>query len=374
MKFRTLRALLIKEVLLMKRNPLIPKIVFIMPVMVMLVLPLIANLDVKRVMITVVDNDRSQLSRRIVSDLSHADGLHLLSICMTHAEAIETIERGEADVVLTIPLNYSRNLLSGSPQIDIEANGVNATKGSLGAQYTAQSVAATLSQWQREQGISPFGKATVSINAPEIINLYNPTLNFHNYMIPALMVVLIIIICGFLPALNLVSEKETGTIEAMNVTPVGKLTFVLSKLIPFWIVGLIIPTVGMLIGWLVYGLVPAGNIGAAYLAAILFTLVMSALGVFIANISSTMLQSIFVMFAFIIIFQLMGGLFTPISSMPDWAQYITYAVPPRYFIEIIRAVYLKGTSIAELWPQYSALAAYAVLLFLLVAITYKKHS
>ena len=102
-------------------------------------------------------------------------------------------------------------------------------------------------------------------------------------------------------------------------------------------------SVGMLIGWLVYGLAPAGNIGNIYLAAILFSLVMSGLGVSIANQSATILQSIFVMFAFIMIFQLMGGLFTPISSMPQWAQYITYAVPPRYFIEIMRAVYLKGS-------------------------------
>lgn len=188
------------------------------------------------------------------------------------------------------------------------------------------------------------------------------------------MVVLLIIICGFLPALNLVSEKESGTIEAMNVTPVNRLTFVLSKLIPFWIIALLVVTVGMIVGWLVYGLVPEGNIGAIYLATILFSLVMSGLGISIANQSSTMLQSIFVMFAFIMIFQLMSGLFTPIRSMPQWAQFITYAIPPRYFIKIMRSVYLKGTTIAELWPQYTALASFASAILLLAALTYKKQS
>lgn len=187
------------------------------------------------------------------------------------------------------------------------------------------------------------------------------------------MVVLLILICGFLPALNLVSEKESGTIEAMNVTPVGRFTFVLSKLIPFWAVGLLVVTVGMLVGWLVYGLVPAGHIAYIYLAAILFTLVMSGLGVSIANRSSTLLQSIFVMFAFIVIFQLMGGLFTPIASMPRWAQVLTYAIPPRYFIEIMRAVYLKGAGIADLWQQYAALAAFALLFCLVAAKTYRKR-
>ena len=203
---------------------------------------------------------------------------------------------------------------------------------------------------------------------------YNPTLNFRNYMIPALLIILLIIICGFLPALNLVSEKETGTIEAMNVTPVGRFTFVLSKLIPFWITGILVITVGMLIGWLVYGLYPEGSIWAIYLAAILFSLIMSGIGVAIANQSSTMLQAIFVMFAIIVIFQLMGGLFTPISSMPQWARIITYALPPRYFNEIIRAIYLKGTTVSDLWVQFISLAGIAFAVCLAAALSYKKRA
>lgn len=368
MNIRILKALLVKEVLMMKRNPIIPKIILLMPVMVMLVLPLIANLEVKKVMISVVDNDHSQLSRRIISDLGCADGLHIRSVCGTHTEAMTEVERGEADVVMTIPESYSARLLSGNPQIYIEANGVNATKSSLGSRYVALSVMNTLREWSGSTGHD------VPLDRVSVLNLYNPTLNFRNYMIPALMVVLIIIMCGFLPALNFVSEKETGTIEAMNVTPVGKFTFVLSKLIPFWVVGMFVVTIGIMIGWLVYGLVPVGNIGVIYLAAILFTLVMSGLGVLIANLSSTMLQSIFVMFAFIIIFQLMGGLFTPIGSMPQWAQIITYGVPPRYFIEIMRAVYLKGATVSDLWLQFTVLAGFALLLSAIVGLTYRKQA
>ncbi|MDE7419036.1 MAG: ABC transporter permease [Muribaculaceae bacterium] len=365
---RILKALLIKEIKLMKRNPLIPKIIIAMPIMVMLVLPLVANLDVKNVGVTVVDNDHSQLSRRIIADLGASEYLSVQSVAGTHKEAMAAIERGEADVILTIPTHYSREIVEGNAELDIEANGVNATKGMLGAQYVSQSAMATLSQWRSENGIS------VTFPETSVINLYNPTLNFRNYMIPALIVVLLIIICGFLPALNLVSEKESGTIEAMNVTPVSRFAFVLSKLIPFWIVGLIVVTVGMIIGWLVYGLKPAGSLGAIYLVTVLFSLTMSGLGVIIANKSATMLQSIFVMFAFIMIFQLMGGLFTPIRSMPEWAQYITYAIPPRYFIEIMRSVYLKGAGIIDLWPQYAAISAFALLLSLFAALTYTKRS
>ncbi|MDE6638676.1 MAG: ABC transporter permease [Muribaculaceae bacterium] len=363
-----LKALLVKEIKLMKRNPLIPKIIIVMPIMVMLVLPLVANLDVKNVGVTVVDNDHSQFSRRMIANIDASDYLTVTAVVGTHEDAISNVEKGESDVILTIPPHYSRDVSGGNAQLDIEANGVNATKGMLGAQYVSQSAMETLRQWQYESGLS------MDIPESSVINLYNPTLNFRNYMIPGMIVVLLIIICGFLPALNLVSEKESGTIEAMNVTPVSRFTFVLSKLIPFWIVGIIVVTVGMIIGWLVYGLKPVGSLGAIYLVTILFSLAMSGLGVAIANKSATMLQSIFVMFAFIMIFQLMGGLFTPIRSMPEWAQCITYAIPPRYFIEIMRSVYLKGTGIVDLWPQYTAITAFAVFFLGLAAITYSKRS
>lgn len=255
-----------------------------------------------------------------------------------------------------------------NPKLDLKANGVNATKGTLSAQFASLSITKTLLHWQTEQGLN------LSLPESDTINLYNPTLNFRNYMIPALMVVLLIIICGFLPTLNLVSEKEMGTIEAMNVTPVGKLEFILSKLIPYWAVGILVVTEGMLIGWIIYGLIPKGNILNIYLAAILFSLIMSGLGVCIANKSNTILQSIFMMFAFIIVFQLMGGLFTPIASMPQWAQYITYIIPPRHFIEIMRAVYLKGATTTDLWEQYAALSGSALLFCIMAAITYKKRT
>ena len=367
MKPQILIALLRKEITLMKRNPIIPKIIFMMPLMVMLVIPLVANLDVKNVSVTIVDNDHSQLSRRIIADISASEVLNVVVLCNTHNEAILTVENGNADVLLTIPANYSRDISSGS-QIDVEANGVNATKGMIGSQYVVRAVMESITRWQNENGM------TVSESNISVINRYNPTLDFRNYMIPALMVVLLIIICGFLPALNLVSEKETGTIDAMNVTPVSRLTFVMSKLIPFWAVGIIVVTVGMLVGWLVYDLAPTGNIAAIYLATILFSLVMSGFGVSVANYSSTMLQSIFVMFAFIMIFQLMSGLFTPIGSMPQWAQSITYFIPPRYFIEIMRSIYLKGAPLAELFPQFLALLGFASFFCSIAALSYKKQA
>lgn len=359
-----LRALLRKELKLMKRNPIIPKIILVMPIAVTLLLPWVATLDVHNVKVAVIDNDRSQLSRRLAADMDATEELEITDVFSSYEPAIESVESGKADVILTIPPRWSRDM----SRLYVEANGVNAMKGMLGSQYVSASVVTTLKQWREQEGI------ITAIPPISVSNRFNPTLNFKNFMIPALLIILLIIICGFLPALNLVSEKESGTIEAMNVTPVGRFTFVLSKLIPFWIIGLLVITEGMLIGWLVYGLTPLGGILPVYLAAILFILIMSGIGVAIANTSSTMLQSIFVMFAFIVIFQLMGGLFTPISSMPEWAQIVTYAIPPRYFNEIIRAVYLKGASVGDLWVQYTSLASIAFAVCLAAALTYRKRS
>ena len=368
MNAKTLKILLKKEVTQIKRNFLVRYVIFVMPVLVMLIIPLVATLDVKNVGVAVVDNDRTELSRRMMADMDASEYLSVADCCFSYDEALRLVEEGEADVVVGIPKNYLKDLTNGTPrQLDIRANGVNATKGMLGAQYATMSVANTVARWQAEQGV------TLPTPASGVINRHNPTLNFRNYMIPALMVVLLIIICGFLPTLSLVSEKETGTIEAMNVTPVGRLEFVLSKLIPYWAVGILVVTVGMIIGRLVYGLAPEGNILSIYLATILFSLVISGLGVFIANQSSTILQSIFMAFAFIVTFQLMSGLFTPIASMPRWAQCITYAIPPRYFIEIMRSVYLKGATVADLWVQYAALSGFAVLFSLAAALTYRKR-
>lgn len=364
-----LRILLKKEVTQIRRSFLMRYVIFAMPMLVMLVIPLVATLDVKNVDVVVVDNDRTPLSRRIVADMDASGYLSVTGCYFSYGEAFRRVEEGEADVIVTIPGNYLRDLVKGTkPRLDVKANGVNATKGTLGARYVATSMANTLFRWQAEQGIA------LSLPKTSVVNLYNQALDFRDYMIPALMVVLLIVICGFLPTLNLVSEKETGTIEAMNVTPVGRWEFILSKLIPYWVVALLVVTMGMLIGWLVYGVAPKGNVADIYLATILFSLVMSGLGVFIANKSATILQSIFVMFAFIVIFQLMGGLFTPIASMPGWAQCVTYAIPPRYFIEVMRSVYLKGASMADLWIQYAALLGFAMLACVAAACTYSKRT
>ena len=358
-----------KEFLQIRRNSFLPRLIIAFPILVMLLMPLIMTMDVRQVNVAVVDLDRSTTSRRIAS---HIDASEYLTLAQTSAEyplAMEVLEQGAVDVIVQIPDNFERDMTVATPErISITANAVNATKGGMGMQYVVQTIARTLAELRGEKSPAKLSELVT------IENRYNPTLNYRHYMIPALMIILFILICGFLPALSIVGEKESGTIEQINVTPISRFMFILSKLVPYWIIGLFVLTVAMLVARLVYGLVPVGSIGAIYFGALLFILTISGFSLTIANFSETMQQAMFVMFFFIMTFMLMSGLLTPVDSMPVWAQRFTLILPPRYYVEILRSVYLKGTTVAELWTNYAALGIFVIIFNTLAALTYKKQA
>ena len=187
------------------------------------------------------------------------------------------------------------------------------------------------------------------------------------------MAMLLILLVGFLPALNIVGEKEKGTIEQINVTPIGRFEFIFSKLIPYWMVGLFIMGYSMLLTKGIYGLVPVGNIGLLMLFASLFILVVSSFGLLVSNYSETPQQAALMMLFFLIIFILTSGLITPISSMPPWAQTLTYLNPLRFFIEVLRAIYLKGSGFTDLVSQFVALCIYASVIWIWAIRSYRKN-
>ena len=358
-----------KEFLQIRRNSFLPRLIIAFPILVMLLMPLIMTMDVRQVNVAVVDLDRSTTSRRIASHINASEYLTLAQTSAEYPLAMEALEQGAVDVIVQIPDNFERDMTVATPErISITANAVNATKGGMGMQYVVQTIARTLAELRGEKSPAKLSEFVT------IQNRYNPTLNYRHYMIPALMIILFILICGFLPALSIVGEKESGTIEQINVTPISRFMFILSKLVPYWIIGLFVVTVAMLVARLVYGLAPVGSIGAIYFGALLFILTISGFSLTIANFSETMQQTMFVMFFFIMTFMLMSGLLTPIDSMPEWAQRFTLILPPSYFVEILRSVYLKGTTVAELWTNYAALGIFAIIFNTLAALTYKKQA
>ena len=179
---------------------------------------------------------------------------------------------------------------------------------------------------------------------------------------------------GFLPTLNIVGEKEAGTIEQINVTPVSKWSFILAKLIPYWLIALCVVTVCLLLAWLVYGLTPAGPVGLVYLLAMLLALFFSSFGLLVSNYSDTMLQAMFVMWFFVVSIMLLSGLFTPTRSMPQWAYLTTYVNPMHYFIDAIRTVFIRGGGLHEIAHQILALSAIASLMAVWAVLSYRKNS
>ena len=367
---RALPVLLKKEFLQFIRNPFLPRLILVFPVIIMLVFPWVATMDVRHIGVTVVDPDDSSLSRLVISKVQGSSYFELKGVVKDYGIALQALEDGTTDAILSLPEGFEKSLVEGAPKkVSIDANAVNATKGSIGSGYLTGIVASA----EREYVASTVPELSRRAAIP-VKNLYNPYLEYRNLMIPALMTIVLILLCGFLPALNIVMEKEAGTIEQINVTPVGQFEFILAKLIPYWIMGLVVMTIAMAVAWLVYGLAPAGSLGAIYLAALLFLLIMSGFGVLCANFSSTMMQAIFVMFFFVMIFMLMSGLLTPVSSMPLWAQKITIFLPPKYFINIMRDVYLKGSTVSDLWPNYGALAIFALCFDVAAALSYRKRA
>lgn len=374
-----LRTLIIKELRQFRRNPFLPKLVVGFPLAIVLILPWIANMDVKGVSVGIVDADRSDVSRRITSHVEASEYLRLHDLYADYPSALADLEDGHIDAILEIPNGFGHSLHATPKRLSIWANGVNAMKGSLGSQYLMQTVMKALptesAPAQPSFENSEIVNCQLSIVNCElsIVNYYNPTMDYKHFMIPALMIMLMVMVGGFLPALNLVSEKELGTIEQINVTPVSRLTFTLSKLIPFWVICLLELALCMTLALLVYGLPVAGSVGAIFLAALLFIIVMSSIGVIIANLSDTMQQTMFLMLFVVLSFILLSGLMTPVESMPLWAQHFTRLLPSTYMVEIMRAVYLRGTTVAELSGSYLALAAFALTFATLASFTYRKR-
>ncbi|MDR3187997.1 MAG: ABC transporter permease [Prevotellaceae bacterium] len=367
-----LNFLIEKEFKQLARHSFLPKLVILIPCMMLLLIPWVLNFEVKNIAVCMVDNDHSTLSSRLVQKVSASTYFHLVATASGYGEAMQSIESGVADVILEIQPDFERQLMrEGEAEVMLSVNAVNGVKGGLGSGYLLN-ILSDYAAELRSEHLPLMGAAAGGTFQLQASYFFNPHFSYKAYMVPALMVLVVTLLCGFLPALNIVSEKETGTIEQLNVTPVGKLTFIVAKLIPYWMVGFIAISIGFVLAALLYNLTPAGSFGAIYLFMCVYVLALSGFGLVISSYSSAMQQAMLVAFFFIMILVLMSGLFTPISSMPPWAQAITIFNPLKYFMQVMRMVYLKGSSVAELTPQLLTLCGFAVFSNTWAMLSYKK--
>ena len=364
-----LKFLLEKEFKQIFRHAFIPKLILVFPVVMMLVLPWAANQEIKNLKLSVIDNNHSAVSERLINKIVASGYFILTDVSTSYREALQSIDAGSADIIVEIPQDFENDLYkSGLANVMISANSVNGMKGGLGSAYLSGIINDFAGELTTGQGgffPSPIVRSQFK---------FNPGLNYKVFMIPALFVMLLTLLTGFLPALNIVGEKELGTTEQLNVTPMNKGIFILAKLIPYWIIGFVVLSIGMGLAVLIYGLTPAGSLATIYLYAVVYILGVSGMGIVISNYSDTMQQAMYVMFFFMLIIILLSGLFTPTSSMPQWAQAITAANPLKYFMEVMRSIYLKGSSMKELLPQFYVLCGFAMLFNTWAVISYKKSS
>ena len=358
-----LKYLIQKEFLQIRRNAFLPRLIVIFPIMMMCVMPWVMNQEVKNIRVDVVDNDRSTLSRQLVHSIEASNCFIFNGQKPTYEAALKDIEKMDADVVMVIPQHFSRDIVrKRNPQVLIAANAVNGTKGSIGTSYLSQIITIK---------VSP--SAEIIQSEVSALFLYNKHLNYKVFMIPALFAIVMMLMCGFLPTLNIVGEKEAGTIEQINVTPVPKWAFILAKLIPYWTIALFVIVVCLVLSWLIYDITCQGLLWLVFVLAMLLALFWSSFGLVISNHSDTMQQAIFVMWFFVVCMLLLSGLFTPARSMPHAAYLTTYINPMHYFVDAIRTVFVRGGGLNNVAHQIVALLAIGIIMGAWAVRSYKKR-
>lgn len=363
--------LLQKEFLQIFRNRTIMVMIVVMPLMQLGVLPWAAEYEIKNINIAIVDHDLSPTSQRLVNTITASTYFNLTGYNRSFKEAFALIESDEADLILEIPNGFERNLLRESSQkLFIAVNAINGVKANLGGVYLGSIV-------QRFNGDLQWRLMGTAESIPQSlavtpINWFNPLLNYKFYMVPGLLAMLVTLIGAFLTTMNIVKEKEAGTIEQVNVTPIRKWQFIVGKLIPFWVLGTFVFTLGLAVSWFAYGIAPEGSLLTLYTFVLVYLLAMLGFGLLVSTFCETQQQAMFILFFFIMIFTLMGGLFTPIESMPEWAQVVTWFNPLSYMIKVLRMVLLNGSSLTDVLPMFGIVGVFAVVLNGLAIWNYRK--
>jgi ABC-2 type transport system permease protein len=371
---RTLRFILQKEFRQIFRDPAILRLIFLMPVIQLIVLPMAADYEMKNINLTVTDRDHSSYTRQLINKIKASGYFRLTDMNTSYQQSMKDIELDKADLMLDIPAGFEQQLIrENKTTLSVAVNAINGTKASLGGAYLQQILRdynqEVQLKWIQLPRMNPEPRIDITY-----ANWFNPQMNYKYFMVPGILVLLLTMVGANLTAINIVREKEIGTIEQINVTPIRKHHFILGKLIPFWILGLIILSIGFLVARIVYGIIPAGSFLTIYVFAAVYLLAVLGLGLLVSTYSATQQQAMLISFFLMMIFILMGGLYTSIDSMPEWAKWITRFNPVSYFIDVMRMVVLKGSSLADIRQQLLIMTGFAVVLNTWAVISYRKRS
>lgn len=369
---RVILFLIRKEFLQIFRNKGMLPIIFIMPVIQLLILSNAADFEIRNLKLFLIDHDQSSVSRLLRNKFEGSNYFQVSGYSFQAAKGEEAILKDEADLVVEIPTGFEEQLIrDNTNDLQLIINAIDGTKAALGNFY-AHAVIRQFNDEVRESfgyGIESGNTGGISI---EYSNWFNPELNYKTFMVPGILVLLVTMIGAFLSSMNIVREKEIGTIEQLNVTPIKKHQFIIGKLFPFWLIGLFELTVGLLLAKFVFAVPFVGSIFIIYAFAGLYLLLILGMGLFISTVTDTQQQAMFISWFFLVVFILMSGLFTPIENMPTWAQQLTLINPIRYFIEVVRMVMLKGSGLSDITWHIAIVAGYALVLNAMAVLRYRK--
>lgn len=371
---KTILFIIQKEFRQIFRNKGMLPIIFVLPMVQLLILSNAASFEIKNIKFSYIDNDHSAASRELISKFEASSYFNIIESFASKKEANFQMETGKVDVILEIPNHFERDLIKeNGTNLSVSINAIDGAAAGVENVYISQivngfnqKIQTQLVQYNSNSYVQPVNIVTI----PSF--WYNNTLNYKTFMVPGILVLLVTMLTLFLSSMNIVREKEIGTLEQINVTPIKKYQFVIGKLFPFWVLGLVILTVGLTIAKVVFSVPILGSVALIYFFTSVYLLVILGIGLIISNNSDTQQQAMFIAWFFSVIFILMSGLFTPIESMPVWAQNITLLNPIRYFVEIIRMVMLKGATFSDISKPFFIIVFYAFALNGIAVWTYKK--
>lgn len=355
------------------RNKGMLPIIFILPVLQLVILSNAATYEIKNITFGYVDADNSNLSRGLIDQFEASTYFHVSETFSSEKEASQAMQKGTVDAYLNIPAHFERDLQKDKGKaIGVFVDAIDGSAAGVINVYVTQII-----QNYNKQILTELIQVSDTIQKPNSIDSiplfwYNETLNYKTFMVPGILVLLVTMITLFLSGMNIVREKEIGTLEQINVTPIKKHHFIIGKLFPFWVLGMGLLTIGLILAKVIFNTPMLGNLVLLYAYTSVYILVILGMGLFISNFTDTQQQAMFIAWFFIVIFILMSGLFTPIESMPKWAQVLTEFNPIKYFVEIIRMVMLKGSGFVDIFPLAIKTLAYALIMNGLAVWSYKK--
>jgi len=356
---RALKHIIVKEFRQISRNKIMIPLLFALPIVQLVVLSYAADFEVKNVNLAVVDLDKSETSRGLIDKFTASGYFSLTGSYQNTQKAMLSLEKDEVDMIVNIPKHLELDLSKAKP-VDVQFlfNAVNNQKAGIASNYSLQVVSAFNKDLLSEVSLNSTFKP-IGVEITESY-WYNADLDYKTFMVPGILAILVTMLTAFLSSINIIRERELGTIEQLNVSPITKAEFILGKIIPFWIIGMLVMTFGLLLVRLMFGIQTAGSFATLYGFVAIYLVAILGIGILISTITETQQQAMFITWFFLVIFLLLSGLFTPVDSIPQWATVFNYINPVKYFVEVMRMIMLKGSSLYDVRWHFIIMTGFAV--------------